>query len=365
MFKIIDKYIIGKYLGSFIFMLSILSIIVVVIDISQKLQKITDNGSSIAEALIDFYPYWTLWVAVTFAPVAIFVSVIYFTSRITDDTEIVAMQASGISYHRISWAYGKAALFLVVIIFFINHFLLPFSNVYKNEYEYKYLLGNKQKAEYNADKRIAGQLSDSSYIFVSAYNQSEKIGRYFLYQVYDKNNKLKKNISANNFSWDEENKTYILNRYYERIVTKESDSIKNGEEMEIKLNITPEELLPAAYVSENMNSIALIKFIQKEKEKGSANVNTFLLELHRRTSIAITVFILTMLAVSISSRKIRGGTGLNLAIGISLSFIYILIIESARIFTNKDLISPFLAAWLGNIIFGLVTIYLYYKRANN
>lgn len=344
-------------------MVIILSTIAVVIDLSQKLARIEDNGSTPLEALIHFYPFWAVWLVNTFLPVAVFISVIYFTSRLTMQTEIVAAQAGGISFHRIAKPYLIVAAGIALVALFVNNFALPWANIKKNTYQYEYLLSNSKSREYYERQKISSQISQDEFIFALNYDRVQKRGNNFIYQAFE-GEKLVEQITAASFSWDSEDSVYILRDVLLRQIPSQfRDSISHQVNLEKKFSATPDEILPEGYVAETMNSIELNQFIEKQKFKGSASINAYLNELHQRNSSPFSAFILTILALSLSSQKRRGGIGVNLAMGILLAFVYIFFNQISLTYSTQGYVSPFVAAWGPNVIFGILTAYFYLKRA--
>lgn len=361
--KIFDKYIIRNFVSTFFFMVIILSIIAVVIDLSQKLARIEDNGSSPWAALTQFYPFWAVWLVNTFLPVAVFISVIYFTSRLTMQTEIVAAQAGGISFYRLTVPYIIVAAGIAITALFVNNFALPWANIKKNKYQYEYLLSNTDRGSYYERQKISSQISPDEYIFAQNYDRVEKRGASFVYQKFEKE-KLQYQVMASSFNWDGEDSVYILRNAHIRSVKSDYiDSLGYQLTLKRKFSATPDEILPEGYVAETMNSVELYHFIQKQKFKGSASVNAYMNELQQRNSSPFSTFILTILALSLTSQKRRGGIGVNLAVGILLAFIYIFFGQVSLTYSTQGYVSPFVAAWAPNVIFGALTAYFYFKRA--
>lgn len=345
-------------------MVIILSTIAVVIDLSQKLGRLEDNGSTPMEALIQFYPYWAVWLVNTFLPVAVFISVIYFTSRLTMQTEIVAAQAGGISFYRITKPYLFVAAAIALSSLFVNNFALPWANIKKNKYQYEYLLSSSKNREYYERQKISSQISKDEYIFALNYDRVEKRGNNFVYQKFD-GEVLKEQLIASSFSWGSDDSVYVLRNVNTRIVLSEfRDSIDYHTSLERRFSATPDEILPEGYVAETMNSFELNRFIENQKFKGSASINAYLNELHQRNSSPFSAFILTVLALSLSSRKRRGGIGVNLALGVLLAFFYIFFNQISLTYSTQGFVSPVVAAWGPNLIFGILTLVVYLKRAN-
>ncbi|MXV38756.1 LptF/LptG family permease [Flavobacteriaceae bacterium Ap0902] len=361
--KKLDQYIMRNFIGTFVFMTMLLAIIVLVIDFSQRISKIQDNGSTIGAALTDYYPFFLLWMVNTFLPIGVFISAIYFTSRLANNTEIVAMTSGGMSFFRLTRPYLIVALSIGAISFVVNHFWLPEANIHKNEYYYNYLQRSSNEREYFKGRPIAARISPNEYIFLHNYSRITNNGNGFLFQKFDGID-LVYSLRANDLIWNQEDSIYSLNRYYERFVREgKRDSLVYGNKLEQRFDVTPDQLLPEGYVAETMNSIELRKFIEREKFKGSGSVSVYLNELYQRTSLPFSSIILTLLALSLASQKKRGGLGLNLAIGISLAFVYIFGNEASKVLASVGDLDPLLAVWMSNIIFGILTIFLYFKRA--
>lgn len=361
---IIDRYIIKKYIGTLTFMLLLLTIVVIVIDVQSKTPRIESNGFTIGYFLINFYPYWMLYLILTFMSILVFVSIILFTSQMANNTEIVAIIGSGASFHRFARPYFFSAGFLMLLTLGINHFILPWANEKKNELII-YTFNSRDREKYTELTSIATQLSATEYIFIDNYHQKNQQGSGYMYQKFDENKKLIHQIIAADVHWNKKSKQFILNNYLEKSIDKSnSEKLSHGEKMEQDFKLSPEELFPNDLQAENKNTIELLDFIKREQAKGNQNLNSYLNELHQRTSMPVSIFILSILALSISSVKKRGGIGLNLAIGIVIAFAFIFSFEILKIASSSQTIPPLLAMWLPNILFGSLALYLYMKRAN-
>lgn len=346
-------------------MVLILSSIAIIIDLSQKLDRINSSGSTAWEAIFQFYPFWAIWIINTFLPVAVFISVIYFTSRLTAQTEIVAMQAGGISFYRLTRPYIIVASMLAFTAMMVNNVILPWANTKKNAYQYVHLLSNSDRENYYKRQVISSQISKNEYVFVESYDRTEKLGNSLTYQRFDSIT-MKEQILASSFNWSEKDTAYLLRNVHQRFVLNDKkDSILYFPEKQLKLSVTPDELLPEGYVAETMNSFELQKFIASQKSKGSANVVVYENELHSRISSPFSTFILTILALSLSSKKRRGGIGINLAVGITLAFVYIFFSQISKTFSEQGYMSAFMATWLPNVVFGILTAVFYLKRAKS
>lgn len=362
--KIIDLYIIKKYLGTFGFMLGLLTIIVLVIDVQAKAPRIESNGFKVSDFLINFYPYWIVNMVITFMSILVFISVIFFTSRIANNTEIVAIISSGTSFHRFARPYLMTSGFIAVFALVLNHYVLPLANIKKNELEpYTYSAVNRE--EFTGNAEVSTQLSKTEYIFIKSYNKKEKRGSGLIYQKFDKDRKLVHQINASEFYWEKTKNHFVLTNYLDKTILKdETEKLANGNSMIKNFGHPPEELFPDALLGQNKTTPELLQFIQREKDKGNANLNNYLNELYQRTSMPISVVILTILGLSLSSQKKRGGLGLNLALGIALAFVFVFSFEVLKVVSANKTLPPLLAMWLPNLIFGPIALFLYFKRAN-
>lgn len=364
MLTLIDKYIIKKYLGTLGFMLLLLSLIVVVIDVQSKSPRIESNGFTVNYFLLNFYPYWMIYLVITFMSILVFISVIYFTSRMANNTEIVAIISSGASFHRFARPYFIASGLIALFSLATNHFALPWANIQKNKLEV-YTMGEASKEKILGNVEIATQLTPESYIFINNYNRKEQRGSSFLLQKFDKNRKLIQETSANEIFWDKKKKKFTITSFLERkALAGDKDKLSSGEMKDLDFGYPPEELFPDEYLGQTKTTPKLLKLIEQEKRKGNKNLNYFLNELHLRTSMPVSIIILTILALSLASQKKRGGLGINLALGIALAFVFVFSFEVLKVVSQNNLLPPLVAMWLPNFIFGPIALILYFKRAN-
>ena len=362
--KIIDLYVIKKYLGTLIFMLALLSIIIMVVDVQAKTPRIESNGFTVVYILLNFYPFWILNLILTFMSILVFITVIFFTSRMANNTEIVAIISSGASFHRFARPYLVTSVLIFIMTLAVNHFILPWSNIKKNVLEpYTYNSMNREKLLGNMS--IASNISPTDYIFVNSYNKKENRGTGYMYQKFDKNKKLIYQISAMDIQWEAKKKHFVITNYTERTAGKNDTEILGSGTTKIQdFKLPPSELFPDILVAQNKTTPELLTMIEREKMKGNNNVTSFYNELYQRTSMPVSIIILTFLGLSLSSQKKRGGLGLNLALGIALAFLFVFSFQVLNVVSENKTLTPLLAMWLPNIVFAPVAAYLYIKRAN-
>lgn len=360
---IIDRYIIKKFLGTFAFMLLLLSVVVLVIDVQAKKPRIEAAGRTVSEFLTGYYPFWIIYLVMTFMSILVFISVIYFTSRLANNTEVVAIISSGASFFRFSRPYLVTALFIAVSSLAINHFLLPWANAKKNQLE-PYIMNSENREKTIGSMPIATQISQNEFIFIDYYNKKERRGSGFSYKKYDKKRRLTEQIISSEIAWDEAKKAFVLSNYFTKTFeANDTETLGAGYTMDKSFGHPPEELFPDKLLGQEKPTPELVRFIRQEEAKGNANLNSYRNELQQRTAMPVSIVILSMLALALSSQKRRGGLGLSLAIGIALAFIFIFSFEALKVVSENGTLPPVIAMWLPNMVFGPLALYLYLKRA--
>ncbi|MCF6169207.1 LptF/LptG family permease [Lutibacter sp.] len=361
--KILDKYILKKYLSSVILVLSLLLPIAIAIDVSEKVDRFLRHSElSVGEIIKDYYLNFIVIFGNTFLPLALFIAVIFFTSKLASNTEIIAIHSAKISFTRFLRPYFIGATLITVFALFMNHFVVPRSNKIYEEFTRTYLA--KKKSDANFINNINLQLGPNDYIFLKSYTVRANIGYSFSYEKFE-GTKLKYKLFADNIRWNKKDSTYKLINYRKRIILKDRDSIEFGSKLDTTFNFTPKDLVNVDYLAKEMTSFKLKEFIKISKQRGISNLNSYLVEFHKRTSLPVSSYILTFLAVALSSKKRRGGMGVNLAIGITLMFIYVFFLKIAEVLGAGADTNSFLMVWSPNIIFGALAVYLYFKNAKN
>ncbi len=361
--RILDKYILKKYFSSLILVLALLIPIAIAIDVSEKIDKfLRDPELSLGEILKDYYLNFIIIYGNTFLPLALFIAVIFFTSKLAGNTEIIAIHSAKISFTRFLKPYFIGATIVTAIALFMNHFVVPNSNKTFEEFNRKYL--QKKQLNENYLTNINLQLGPNDYVFLKSYTVETKVGYYFSYEKFE-GTKLKYKLFADNIRWVESDSTFKLINYKKRFILKDRDIIESGSVLDTAFSFTNEDLINIDYMAKEMNSAKLNEFINTSRDRGVSNLNVYLVELHKRTSLPVSSYILTFLAVSLASKKRRGGMGVNLAIGISLMFVYVFLLKIAEVLGAGAEKNSFFVVWLPNIAFGGLAIYLYLKNAKN
>ena len=357
MLTIIDKYILKRYLATFAVMLLLFIPIGIVIDVSEKINKMLENKVPFLEIAIYYY-HFTVYFANMLFPIFLFLSVIWFTSKLANNTEIIAILSSGISFTRFLRPYIIGASIISVFVLLMGFFIVPASSEGFNNFRYTYLRNDGKQAMMGDNTDVYRQISDDEFIYVNSFNTESKTAFNFSLEKF-KEEKLVHKITASRIKWNPKDSTYTLYDYTKRTVGKLGDKIEKVPEKKAKFIFDLEDLTPVVYIAETLSLGKLNAFIEKEKSRGSSNINVYLVVLYKKYSIPVSAFILTIIAVAVSSMKRRGGMGTNLAIGIALAFAFVFFDKIFGVLAEKSSIPPMLAVWLPNIAFGILAIYLF------
>lgn len=355
--KILDKYILKKFLVTFLFTLIILIPIAVAIDIAEKIDKFLAHPDLTAFEIIDqYYKNFIIYYANTFMPLALFIAVILFTSKLSTNTEIVAMGNAKISFIRFLYPYFIGATIITITALAMNHFVVPESSKERTKFEKKYLTRKKVTDNFVTDFSL--QLSDSSFMFMKSYNFKYNNGNYFSIENY-KGLELSEKINADNIRWNDKDSTFRLTRYTYRKLLKGKDSIYSGKNLDTTFAFTPKDLMYKSTIAQEMPTPELSRFIDISKKRGVKNLNAYLVELYKRTSLPIASYILTIIAVALAYKKKRGGLGVNLAFGIAIMFIYVFFLKVSEVLGAVAGVISLVYVWFPNILFGGLAGYLF------
>ncbi|NCF30837.1 MAG: LptF/LptG family permease [Bacteroidetes bacterium] len=350
--KIIDWYIIKKYLSTFVVMILLFIPIGVMVDMAEKIDKFKENEVP-AEAILNYYLDFTWYFGNLLFPIFLFLAVIWFTSKLANNTEIIALLSSGISFSRFLRPYLISAGVITLFAFFSGMFIVPKSNSSFNEFHYKYI---NKKSE-RLTKNLFKQINPKEYIFVSSYDPIRKSANNFTLEHFEEN-QLTFKIQASSIRWVEKDSVFRLSAYSRRTFVDEREIYFRKSRLDTLFDFEIDDLAPVNYKAETLTFSPLNEFIEKEREGGSVMINSHLLVRHKRWTLPFSAFVLTLIGVSVSSFKRRGGMGVNLAFGISLGFLFIFFDKIFSVLVNKSNFSPLLGAWLPIIIFGGLAIFL-------
>ena len=327
----------------------------IMVDIAEKIDKFRENEVP-TEEIIDYYIDFIWYFGNQLYPVFIFLAVIWFTSRIANNTEITAMLSSGLSYNRFLRPYLISASLIMLFTFFSGMFIVPKSNLSFNEFISTYI---KNKEERQTD-RLFKQINNNEYVYVSSYDPSRKRGTNFTLEHFN-GIKMKHKISSTTIRWLEEDSVFRLMNYRIRTFKDDLEILEKTNYKDTILDFNINDLAPVNYVAETLNYSQLNKLIRYEKSSGSTLINSHLLVRHKRYTLPLSCFVLSIIGVSVSSFKQRGGMGLNLAIGVSLGFFFIFLDKILGVLVVKSNFSPGIAAWGVIFIFSLIAFFLLKK----
>jgi len=342
-----------------VFTLLILIPIAIAIDISEKIDNFLGHKDLGFYQIVDeYYKNFIIYYANTFMPLALFIAVILFTSKLSNNTEVIAITNAKVSFTRFLYPYFVGATLITIISLVMNHFVVPTSSKERKKFEAEYIKNNRQKHELKYVREFSLQLTDSTYIFIRSFDTESNAGYDFTSEVYD-GIEMKSKLVSDRIKYNNKDSTFTLSNWKLRKIYNTKDSIFSGSKIDTVFNFTPKDLIYKSALAQEMPSGELQQFIGVSKKRGVKNLNAYLVEFHKRTSLPIASYILTIIAVALAFRKRRGGTGVNLAIGIGLMFMYVFLMKIAEVLGAVAGVNSLLYVWLPNIVFGCVAIYLY------
>ena len=331
------------------------SAIAIVIDYTEKVEDFVNKkvpGFEILGYFRNFIPY----ILALLFPIFIFVAVIFFTSRLANRSEIIAMLSSGMSFRRFLRPYMIGSGIISIVLLLANHFIIPRANKSRLRFEEKYLWEHA----YSKDDNFHMRINPTEYIYLQSYNHESKTGYHFSYEKLEGTAILQK-ISAERCTYDSVHKQWQLFDVIQRENKGVKESMQHLQTLNKTFNFSPSDLIEKREQKQLMTSPELNRFIRKENEKGSEALTEYYIEKYRRTASPFSAFVLTIIGASIASRKVRGGSGVHLAIGLLISAVYILMMQFSTTFAIKGSLHPFIAVWIPNLVFGLIAVYFYRK----
>ena len=344
--KKIDIYIIKKFLGTFFLSLILLLMIVVVFDISERLEDFLDKKPPLKEIIVDYYFNFLPFLANLFSPLFTFIAVIYFTSRMAYRSEIIAILGSGVRFRRLLFPYMISAAVLAMLSLYFNHFVLPDSNAIRLEFEEKYMRNPYE----NRDINIHRQLDPETFIYFSSYNSRYNTGYQFsMEKIHDGLRYYF--LKADNIRWDSTINKWALENYFVRKINGMDELISTGAHLDTTFDFKPSEFSRRENRVEAMQTPELSAFIDEEQKKGSYLIPYYEVEKHRRSAYPFATFVLTLIGASVASRKVRGGIGWHIGMGLLIAFSYILFMQISTTFATNGSLPAAIAVWIPNVIY--------------
>ena len=355
MLKKIDRYIIGKFLGTFFFAIALIIGIAVIFDYSEKIDDFMEHEAPMKAILLEYYLNFIPYYANLFSFLFIFIAVIFFTSKMASNTEIVAILASGVSFRRLLRPYFISAAILALLSFLLSAYVIPPATKTRLDFEEVYYRGRAARFK---QKDFHKQTRPGEFIYVETYNTTVDIGYKFAMENYDPEGNLTKRLISDHVRWDPDSSRWTVYDYYIREIKDSSEIIYSGYKIDTVLNMNPSEFKRRKTFVETMNIHELEEFLDESIIAG-VPTEAILVEKHKRFAGPFAAFILTVIGVTLASRKSRRGTGVHIGIGLGLSFTYILFQQVSAQFGIKGGLHPMIAVWVPNIFFSAVAIVLY------
>ena len=354
MLKRLDTYIIKKFLGTYFFALLLVLSITVVFDYNEKMDAFMKHDTPF-EKIIEYYINFVPYFANLFSPLFTFIAVIFFTSKLADNSEIIALLAAGVSFNRLMRPYFISAFIIAVLSFVLNSFVIPPANTNRNEFLNNYY--KNKETTYARNNQLMVEPGVIAYL--ERYDNPSRTGFRFSLEKFD-DKKLVSRLTARTIVYDSAYR-WTVKDYMIRNFDGMVESIEKGTAMDTTIMFEPSDILISKYDFETMDTPALKAYIDKQKQRGVANIIDFEIEYYNRFAMMGAAFILTAIGMALSSRKVKGGMGMNIGIGLGLSFSYILFTTITATFAVTGATSPLVAVWIPNILYSFIAIYLYIK----
>jgi lipopolysaccharide export system permease protein len=352
--RTIDIYIIKKFLGTFFLTLVLLIFIVIVFDISEKIDDFLRHDAPLTAIIFDYYLNFVPYFINLFSYLLTFIAVIFFTSRMASDSEIIAILSSGISFRRMLFPYFISASVLGLLSFFLANFIIPYTNRSMFAFERSYINDPREFSDQNIHK----QISPGVFIYLENFNIHENSGRKFTLEEF-KNQKLVYKLKGERIVWDSLRLKWQISNLFVRKIDGMNESVKNMAKLDTVLPFRPADFAEDIEEVKTMNYFMLQEHIKRKELRGDSDLIKFKVKKYERIAFPFATLILTLIGVSVSSRKVRGGIGFHLGLGLALTFIYILFMQIFTVFATFGDLPPLIAVWIPNIIFGFIAMFLY------
>jgi lipopolysaccharide export system permease protein len=351
--RTIDIYIIKKFLGTFFFTLILLIFIVIVFDISEKIDDFLRHDAPLSAIVFDYYLNFVPYFINLFSYLLTFIAVIFFTSRMASDSEIIAILSSGISFRRLLFPYFVSATTLGLLSFLLANFLIPYTNVSMFAFEKKYIKDPKTFDDQNIHK----QISPGTFIYLQNFHPEKQTGSKFTLEKFH-NKALIYRMMADNITWDSLRQSWKVTNYFSRYIGDSTERCTRGASFDTVLPFTPKDFMEDIEEVKTMNYFVLDKHIDAKFLRGDPDVIKYKVKKYERIASPFATLILTVIGVAVSGRKVRGGIGFHLGFGLALTFLYILFMQVFTVFATFGDLPPLPAVWIPNLIFGFIAFFL-------
>lgn len=355
--KKLDWYIIGKFISTFFVALLLIILIVIIFDISEKIDDFVTKEVPLKEIIVDYYVNFIPYFMNMFSPIFVFITVIFFTSRLAANSEIIAILSCGISFNRLLRPYMVSATIITLFSLTLNLWVIPHANRTRMAFETAYIRDYNGKSA--SGQNMHYQINPGEFVYVEAFSAWNNTAYRFTLEKIE-NNRVVSKLSADQAVWDSTFCGWKLKKYFIRdYVAGLEDKVRCGQELDTVLNLTIGDFKKTRKYETQLDINELNSYIATKRMRGDADIKKALIEKNTRYAMPFSAFILTIIGVSLSSRKRRGGIGWNLALGIALSFSYILFQKFSEMFVFTDTMPAWIALWLPNVIYAGIAVFLY------
>lgn len=354
----IDRYIISKFLSTYIFLIAIIVVIAIIFDYNEKIDKFASSNATWQQVVFDYYLNFVPYFVNLFSPLFVFIAVIFFTSKLADNSEIIAMKSTGMSFKRLLRPYFYSAALIALCTFMLGAYVIPRGNVERVNFENTYI---KKKTDITAVDNVQMQVDTGVVAYITHFDNTNKSGYGFSLDKFV-NKKLVSHLTAQSIQYDTLSArrfSWTLRYYTIRTLKGMREEITSGEQLDTIIIMEPKDFFYVRGQQETMTVPQLSEFIDRQRLRGAAGISTFEVEYHKRFAMPFAAFILTLIGVSLSCEKRKGGMGTSIGIGIALSFSYILFQTISSTFALNAGLPAMIAVWIPNILFAIIAFVLY------
>ncbi len=354
----IDRYIISKFLSTYIFLIAIIVVIAIIFDYNEKIDKFASSNATWQQVVFDYYLNFVPYFVNLFSPLFVFIAVIFFTSKLADNSEIIAMKSTGMSFKRLLRPYFYSAALIALCTFMLGAYVIPRGNVERVNFENTYI---KKKTDITAVDNVQMQVDTGVVAYITHFDNTNKSGYGFSLDKFV-NKKLVSHLTAQSIQYDTLSArrfSWTLRYYTIRTLKGMREEITSGERLDTIIIMEPKDFFYVRGQQETMTVPQLSEFIDRQRLRGAAGISTFEVEYHKRFAMPFAAFILTLIGVSLSCEKRKGGMGTSIGIGIALSFSYILFQTISSTFALNAGLPAMIAVWIPNILFAIIAFVLY------
>ena len=355
----LDRYIISKFIGTYIYSIILIISIAIVFDVNENLSKFTTLGAPLKAVVFDYYANFVPYFSNLFSPLFVFIAVIFFTSKLAGNSEIIAMLAAGVSFKRLMRPYLLSAALIALVNYYLGSYIIPHGTIVRQDFEAKY----KNNKKITSASNVQLMVGPGVIAYIQQYDNNTKSGYGFSLDKFEKK-KLVSHMTASTIRYD----SISEDRYHWKAQNYKIRTLRGLREeiavIDTIIHMEPMDLVYSDGQQETLTSDELRQYISKQIERGSTNVVQYEVEYHKRIATSFASFILTVIGVSLSSRKRKGGMGVYLGIGLALSFSYILLQTISSTFAINADTPPIIAAWMPNVLYAFIA-YFCYRQAPN